>query len=380
MLRPIRLLLVSKSTGGVATYIRALAGGLDKSKFSITVACLSENGREFAAELIQNYGVQAFHLAMNRYKVNPFTDARVFLQLASHIRSEKYDLIHAHASKPGFLMRMAAIGTGIPVLYSPHNFAFHEGSNKIAALAAAFLERLAAHFTSKIVAVAGHERDLALQYRVGRPETYAVIHTGIDPAPFRADVDTAALKSSLGIPADSPVVGAVGRLAVPKLPLDFVRAAAVIHQTHPQVHYVWVGGGPLEEEARALTSQLEMEGVVHWLGQRSDAPALYRIFDYFLLLSQWEAYPYVILEAFAAGVPVIATNNLGAREIIEPEINGRLVPLGDIRALAGSIQDLLQNFTRADALRQSATEQINEVYTMQNMLTALEDVYMQQLS
>lgn len=375
---PIRLLLVSKSTGGVATYVRALVGGLDRNKFSITVACLSENGPEFAAELIQQHSVQAFSLAMNRYKINLLTDARVFLQLARHIRREKYDLIHAHASKPGFLIRMAAIGTGIPVIYSPHNFAFHEGSKKLSAWLVALLEKFAARFTAKIVAVAQHERDLALRYGVGNLDTYAVIHTGIDPLPFRADLDIPAMKKSLGIPAEAQVVGVVGRLAVPKLPFDFVRAAAEIHRSNPQVHFVWVGSGPLEEEAKKLSSSLGLDNVFHWLGQRSDAPALYRIFDCFVLPSQWEAYPYVILEAFASGVPVVATSNLGACEIVEDGVNGILVPLGNIPALTSAIKSVLEDPARAAALRTAAQKQVNEIYTMKNMLLALEEVYLQQ--
>ena len=116
MSRPIRLLLVTKSTGGVASYVRTLVHGLDRQRYDITVACLSENGKEFAAELRQIDGVQAFSLAMNRYKVNPLTDAWVGYELFRHIRKNRYDIIHAHASKPGFLVRFAGLGTSIPVL------------------------------------------------------------------------------------------------------------------------------------------------------------------------------------------------------------------------------------------------------------------------
>ena len=168
MSRPIRLLLVTKSTGGVASYVRTLVHGLDRQRYDITVACLSENGKEFAAELRQIDGVQAFSLAMNRYKVNPLTDAWVGYELFRHIRKNRYDIIHAHASKPGFLVRFAALGTSIPVLYSPHNFAFHEGSNFLAAFIVAQLERFAALFTARIIAVAHHEREVALKYKVGK--------------------------------------------------------------------------------------------------------------------------------------------------------------------------------------------------------------------
>ena len=375
MSRPIRLLLVTKSTGGVESYVRTLVRGLDRQRYDITVACLSENGQAFAAELRQIDGVQAFSLAMNRYKVNPLTDARVGYELFRHIRKNQYDIIHAHASKPGFLTRLAALGASIPVLYSPHNFAFHEGSNPSAAFIVAQLERLAALFTTRIIAVAHHERELALKYRVGSSSLYQVVHTGINPSPFRMDVDVSALKGPLGIPLDAPIVGSVGRLAAPKLPLDFLYAAARIHKEMPGVHFVWAGSGPLEVQAKTMTSSLGLDDVIHWLGERSDVPALLHTFNCLVLPSKWEGFPLVILEAFASGVPVVATNNLGARELIETGRNGWLVPTGDIESLAQCILNVFATPSLAADVSNAAQKLIDNEYTLEKMISALEHIY-----
>ena len=138
-----------------------------------------------------------------------------------------------------------------------------------------------------------------------------------------------------------------------------------------------MGAGPLEDVSKKLSSSLGLDNVIHWLGQRSDAPALYRLFDCFVLLSQWEAYPYVILEAFASGVPVVATTNLGTQEIIETGVNGRLVPQGDVPAMADSIKDLLEHPDKAQLLCTSAKKQVDEIYTMENMMLSLEEIYIQ---
>lgn len=374
--QPIRLLLVTKSTGGVAAYIRMLVQNLDREKFKVTVACLSENGPEFAAELKAEFGVTTFSLAMNRYKVNPLTDARVLFQLGAHLRREKYDLIHAHASKAGFLMRIAAIGTGIPVIYSPHNFAFHEGSKPIVARVVALLEAFVARFTAKIITVAVHERDLALKYGVGTPDLYEVIPTGIDPALYRQEVDVPAVKASLNIPSSARVVGAVGRLAVPKLPDDFVRIAAILHASHPDLHFVWVGSGPLEAGARDLARQLKVENLVHWLGHRTDVNKLYRIFDCFVLLSRWEGNPLVVLEAFAAGVPVIASDNLGTHELIESGKHGMLVPIGDIKVSASTIANMLDQPAWASKMTSQASEQLERTFSLTEMMQKIENIYL----
>ena len=377
MNRRLKLLLVSKSTGGVASYIRMLVKGLDREKFDITVACLSENGQEFAEELRQNYKVDAFSLAMNRYKINPLTDARVLIQLSARIRRERYDLIHAHASKPGFLMRIAAVGTGIPVIYSPHNFAFHEGSKPLVARVVALFEKFAALFTTQIIAVAKHERDLALKYGVGKPELYSVIPTGIDPVLYQQPADVLEIKRSLGIPDTAQVIGTVGRLAVPKLPIDFVRVAAELKKDFSDLHFVWVGSGPLQEEAQALTNELGLKDSVHWLGHRDDAYRLYNIFNCFLLLSRWEANPLVLLEAFSAGVPVIASDNLGARELIGDGGHGILVPVADVSAVSNAIRSVLQNPDRASAMKRLALEEVSRVFSLERMISKIEEVYLE---
>lgn len=375
MNQPIRLLIVTKSTGGVASYVRSLVKGLDRDKFSVTVACLSENGKEFSAELRQNFGVQAFSLAMNRYRVNPFTDFRVLLELALHLRKNRYDVVHAHASKPGFLTRMAAIGTSTPVIYSPHNFAFHEGSKPQVAFMVAQLERFAALFTTRIVAVAKHERDLALRYRVGAASLYSVVYTGIETDPFVQQVDRTTVKQNLGIDGAAQVVGVVGRLASPKMPLDFVRAAEIVHRRLPNVHFIWAGSGPLQADAEKLSTALGLEDVMHWLGDRSDVPSLLKVFDCLVLPSRWEGFPLSVLEAFAAGVPVVATKNLGTREIIESGHTGWLVPVADAAALSERIFSVLTDACKARQVCEEARRQVDEVFTYESMISKLEKIY-----
>lgn len=376
-MKRIRLLLVTKSTGGVGVYVRRLVKGLNQEKFNITVVCMSENGKEFASELRREYGVQAFNLAMNRYKINPLTDFIAFFQLSRAIKQGNYDVIHAHTSKPGFLTRMASIGSRVPVIYSPHNFAFHEGANKFVGMLFAFLEKIASYFTAKIVTVAEHEKKLGLKFGIGTEKKYEVVPTGIDPQPFRTNVNVTNIKKSLGIPSQAQVIGAIGRLAVPKMPLEFVKVAANLNERFPDLHFVWVGSGPLEKEAQELTLALGLHNVIHWLGHRDDTYELYHLFTVFILLSRWEANPLVVLEAFAAGIPVIATDNLGTREVIGSEKNGILVPVDDTQAVVNSITELLKKPDKVKLLTLSASSQIDSFYTVDAMIQRIENIYLQ---
>ncbi len=377
---PIRVLLVAKSTGGVAEYIRWIMKGFDHEKFSFTVACLSENSREFAAELYQTSGAQTFYYEIDRYNVDPVSDTRVGLQLMKLIRSHKFDLVHAHASKPGFITRMAAIGTGVPVLYSPHCFAFHAGAGPLMNLATSSLEKFAAYFTTCIIAVSRGEQELARQYRVGRDDQFTVIPTGIDPAPYRQPVDELQLKTSLGIPMSSPVIGSVGRLSDQKSPVDFVRLADAVYRSRRDAHFIWVGDGPLESEVRKLSASLHLDSVIHWLGQRNDVPQLLHIFDCFVLTSRWEGFPLVVLEAMAADVPVIATDILGTREAIEQGINGWLAPVGDPESMACLVLDLLADPVKSDLFRSASRARIDTEFTRERMLSMIQSLYLEMIS
>lgn len=375
-MRPLRILLVTKSTGGVAEYVRQLALGLNPADFELTVACLSENGPEFAAELRQTAGVQAFSLQMNRYKVDPWSDAQVCLALARRLRQERYDLVHAHASKPGFLTRLAALGTGLPVLYSPHCFAFHAGVNPLSARLVALLEALAARFlTTRIVTVADGERELARQYGVGTDELFVTLRTGLDPRPYRQPVERAALKASLNLALETPLVGAVGRLSAQKAPLDFVRLAALVHQQAPEVHFAWVGSGPLAEAAVSLSAELGLSDHLHFLGHRTDIPALLQVFDCFVLPSAWEGFPIVLLEAMAAGAPVVATQIPGNTEAIRTGVDGLLVPVHNPAALAEAVLRLLAHPGQAEAFRESARLRVEACFSRRAMLEHLSQLY-----
>jgi glycosyltransferase involved in cell wall biosynthesis len=329
-----------------------------------------------AAELSRIPDVRAFSLSMNRYQVDPLSDLRVCAQLARIIRRERFDLIHAHASKPGFLARLAAAGSGVPVIFSPHCFAFHSGAGRLTAPVIAGLERLAAHFlTARILTVSDGERELARQYKVGRDDQFVTIHSGIDPRPFDTPIDRAALRDSLGVPADAPLVGTVGRLNPQKAPLELVRAAAWLHARRPGVHFVWIGSGPLEAAARAALAEHGLSKVFHLVGQRSDIPQSMRALDVFVLSSRWEGFPLVVLEAMAARLPVVATRILGTAEAVYEGTSGLLIPPGDPEQLGSALLDLLDDPARARCLGARGRERVEQEFTRESMLAQVAQVY-----
>lgn len=375
-MKRVRVLEIGKSTAGIGTYLRWLAHGLDLEQFQLTFACLSEGGAELAKELGAIQDIKSISWPMKRFQVDIFSDLRLTLKIAKLIRDEKFDLVHAHGSKAGFLTRLAAIGTSIPVVYSPHCFSFHAGTKPVVASVLAGLERFAARFlTTRIITVADGEQTLARRFRVGSPQLFVTVHSGIEAGPYEKPVDMAAQKSMLHLDSDVPLVGAVGRLGEQKSPLDFVNMAAFIHKQRPDVHFVWAGSGPLEQAARQLSDELGIAEVCHFLGEYKNVPALLAVLDCFVLPSLWEGFPIVLLEAMAAGVPIVATNIPGNDEAVISGRSGWLVPPRDPAALAQRVLNLLQEPEQAAHFAKVGRERIYQEFTRTKMLRALQQVY-----
>ncbi len=378
MMAGLRILQVSKSTGGVGQYLRWLVNGLDKERFEITAVCLSEGAEELAEELSQVDGVRAVSLQMARYKINPLGDARVWWKLRRLIRQGHFDLIHAHTSKPGFLARTAAAGTGIPAIYRPAGFAFHDGIARWKARLYAAVERFTARYlTQRIITVCNEERKLAKRYRVGSEEQLVTIHTGIDLRQFDGEFDRGKTRRSLGVPEDAFLFGAVGRLSRQKAPADFVRAAALVHERRPEAHFVWAGDGELQDETIALIRSLGLEGVFHFAGLRRDIPAVLNALDCFVLASHWEGFSLSVLEAMAAGLPVVMNRVSGAAEAVLNGETGLLVPIGDVQAMAEALGIILSNTEHARALGQAGRQRLEQHFTQRRMIANIQELYEQ---
>ena len=376
MKKPLHILQVSKSTGGVGQSLRTLVTHLDKDRFCVTAVCLSEGGDELAAELSNIDGVQAYSLRMNRFKINLFSDAQVLFKLARMIRKEKFDLIHAHTSKPGFLARLAAMGTGVPTIYRPACFSFHDGLPKWKAYFYAAIEGIVARWlTSKILAVCEDERSLARQYHVGSDSQFVMIYTGIDLSRFEEQADRKLIRASLGIPSSAFLFGTVGRLSKQKAPFDFVNAAAQVYKTYPNAHFVWVGDGELMSETKNLVQSLHLEEVFHFAKHRKDVSSILKSMDCFVLASHWEGFSLSVLEAMAAGLPVVISRVSGAAEAVLDGITGYVAPIGEPEALALAMGNLISNPHDAKSFGKIGRQRFQQKFTVERMIKEIEKLY-----
>jgi glycosyltransferase involved in cell wall biosynthesis len=359
--------------------MRWLAGGLDLNRFQLTFACLSEGGADLAAELSRPPDIETLSWTMNRFKVDPATDALIILRLFRLVRSRKFDLVHAHGSKAGFLARVSAAGSGIPVVYSPHGFAFDAGNvSPFVRFIYALVERLSANLlTAQIITVSEAEKRSALARKIGKPELFSTVHSGIEWKQFDLSADRHSLRQMLGVPIDAPLIGTVGRLNEQKAPFDFVRLAALLNRSCFDAYFVWVGDGSLMEPARELARQLSVEAKIRFIGLRSDVNSLLRGLDCFVLTSHWEAFPIVVLEAMASQLPVVASDLPGIDEAVMDGFNGYLCPAGDLEAMQAALEKIIGDRDHAAQLGLNGRNRITQFFTRERMILALESVYLE---
>ena len=187
--------------------------------------------------------------------------------------------------------------------------------------------------------------------------------------------EKAEAKSALGLPKDTAVIGTVARLVRRKGIDVLLRAFGMVRHSHP-VHLLVLGDGPLGEELRALAHELRIEGLVSWLGFQADPVKSLQAMDVFALSSRLEGSPNAVLEAMAAGLPIVATTIGGVIDLLEEGSSGFLIPPDDPEALAAALDRLLKNAPLRADLGYGARKRAVEVFSLSGNISRLMDLYL----
>jgi glycosyltransferase involved in cell wall biosynthesis len=276
-------------------------------------------------------------------KISPVQDLRAFFCLWRLMIQEKPSIVHTHTSKPGILGRWAAKMAGVPIIvHTPHGHVFFGHFGPLASRFFLMVERLMAFITDRMVALTEGESNDYIAFSICDPDKIVTIHSGVEIDRYMtAEVDIEDKKKSLGLDPKGLVVGTVGWLLPIKGPMYLLKAMARVWQSHPETSLVFVGKGDLEKELREEALRMEASGRVSFLGWRDDIPEIMQILDIFVLPSLNEGMGRVLVEAMAAGKPVVASRVGGIPDLVKHGQNGLLVEPGDITGLSLAIRKLL---------------------------------------
>lgn len=360
--------------GGPARHALILSEGLTSEGFATTLFA----GDPAAAEGDLRPEAPPFPIVSVpglRREPNPLRDLRAFLFLLRAFRRLRPSIVHTHMAKAGTLGRLAARLAGVPLIVHTYHGHVLEGYFRPGvARFYARVERALARRSHALVAVSPQTRDELLARGIGRAEQWRVIPLGLDLDPLLDGVlDGDEARRHLGIAPGRPAVGIVGRLVPIKDHRTFLEAARIVTKER-DVTFVVAGDGELRGELEQEASDLG--GAVRFLGWVDDLRRLYVALDLVVLTSRNEGTPVALIEAMAAGRPVVATNVGGVPECI-PEGAGEIVAPGDPEAVAVAVGRILDNPDRARAMGHIGRESVRERYRAQRLVRDVAALYRQ---
>ncbi len=372
--------------GGSAQNTLLTALGHDRSRFEAVVVAGRPGDRDAQGGMpateencrrLEKAGVRWHLIPSLRRPLNPMRDLQALWSLIRVIRREQPDIVHTHTSKAGMLGRLAAWLAGVRVIvHTPHGHVFYGHFGRAASGVFRLLERALAARTTRLIALTEAERDEHLVCSVGRPGQFAVIPSGVDLARFQAVAGTAHRRlAGVDLPAAAVVVGSVGWLTPVKGHRYLVEALGRLKPRYPSVYGLIVGSGALLDDLKALAAAHGLADSVRFVGLRHDVVDCLAAMDVFVLPSLNEGMGRALVEAMAAGRPVVASRVGGVPTLIEHRRNGLLVPPGDAEALAAALDELISKPDWARTLGAAARAGIGERFSADDMVKAVDAVY-----
>lgn len=358
------LLTVGLGVGGTETHVLELASRLNGSRFEVTVCALK--GDDVIAEELRSRDVRVVTLG-GRGKL----DARVFLRLWRLVRRERPDIIHAFLFWANLACRVVGRLLHVKIrLSSYHDVEVRRIWHRL------IPDRLTMRWTHANVCCSEAVCRSVRAQLGGEEKKYVAIPFGVDVE--RYDGAGSLKKRDLGLREESAVIGTVCRLVEPKKGLAvLLQAAARLKEqaVAPGFQLLIVGEGPAYVSLRDRCERLGLTPWVVFAGMRRDVAGLLPLLDIFVLPSLYEGFGIAILEAMAAGRPVVATAVGGIPEVVVHGETGLLVPPGDPVALADALHELLAHPERARALGARGRERAREKFRIESIVRQHEALY-----
>jgi len=290
--------------------------------------------------------------------------------------SEKPDIVHTHTSKAGILGRLAAKTAKVPIIiHTPHGHVFSGHFGPILSKLFLRIERLFAPLTDLVVALSDGEIQDYKDLNIYSREKLVKIHSGDDIDKFkRGPIRAIEKKRELGLAQNRLVVGFIGWLLPIKGPMHLLKAMKYVWQDYDDTILVFVGKGDLDVELRATALEINANSRVHFFGWRNDIDEIMPLFDIFVLPSLNEGMGRVLVEAMAAGKPIVASNVGGIPDLVQDNNNGLLVPPGDAKALAAGIRQLINDPEKAKMMGQRSRELCHQ-FSLEAMIGKIDKLY-----
>jgi glycosyltransferase involved in cell wall biosynthesis len=389
--------------GGPSIHVRLLSQGLDHRRFRTVLVTGRISSTEGSMDyLFDNAPVRPVVVRTLQREISPLADWLAFIELYRMIGRERPDIVHTHTAKAGTSARVAAFLFNrfkrgrILAIHTFHGHVFEGYFSRPYSWLFVNIERALAKHSSAIVAISeSQRRDLVERFRIAPAEKVRTIPLGFHLEPFlRAGERKGHFRERLGVPEDAVLIGTIGRLVPVKNHRLFLEAAAGFCRRNPGIPAVFVviGDGELRDKLERQIETLGLRSQVRFLGWERDVPAVYADLDVLGLTSVNEGTPVSLIEAMAAGVPVLATAVGGVRDLLgvaspgpspgRPAVSARglVCRPGDRDGFVAGLEFLLRESPERRAVRVSnARRYVERRYGAERLVRDTENLYRQLL-
>jgi glycosyltransferase involved in cell wall biosynthesis len=306
--------------------------------------------------------------------IRPVADYQAYQQLREKLHQLKPDIVHTHSSKAGVLGRLAAAAEKVPVIiHTYHGFGFHRYQNAGVFKLFVSLEREASRRSHHLIFVSRANLKWAEELELIQKCSISVIRSGVEVDRLLQAKPSESLREQLEIPKKGRAVGMIACLKPQKDPLTFVEAADIVSRKMNSVKFLLIGDGDLADAVMRRVGKMRYGYNFKHLGWRREIPEILANLDLVVLPSLWEGLPRIIPEATIAGVPVIASDIDGIREIIFEGRNGALAAPQNAEDFAEKILTALDENWKVDP---DLSQEIQHEYDIREMVRQQEALYL----
>ena len=350
--------------GGMQRVVVDLCLNVNSSKFNMSVCCLEELGPN--AKELERKGIPVFLV-----KKKPGIDWLLPFRLRKFFLQQKVQVVHTHGINPFFYGTIGAKLARVPVVIQTD----HARGTFPVARKEMVSEMVLSWFVDRIVAVSDGVKSDLVKYEHISPEKIQVIYNGIDESKFRIKIDQKKKREELGIGKHDKVIGIGVRLSEQKGINYLIEAVSLVVKSFPNVKLLIIGDGECRTDLEKLASDCGIADKVIFTGFRNDIPELLQIMDIYSLPSLWEGHPLVLLEAMAAGKPVVATDIPGNRETVEHGKTGMLTPTRNSEKLAKALLKLLEDDDMRRKMGSMGHKRFRKLFIIDKTVKNYQDLY-----
>jgi glycosyltransferase involved in cell wall biosynthesis len=352
--------------------------GMDRNIYKVELAC-APGGRLIDLVRENQMGVKTFKNLVQ--PLHPVKDILAVADLIYFLRKKRYHIVHTHNSKAGFVGRLAAKITGIPVIiHTVHGFAFHDQEPVWRQLLFRNLEKFASHMCDKMIFISQPLVDWALREKIVlRRDKIAKVYSGIDLERFSpaTEEEKNSVREKWNIRHDDAVIGIVSKLWEGKGHEILIRAFKEVKKDIKRARLIIVGEGPLDNMLHDLVDSLGLSDSVLFTGFQMDVAAIISSFDVAVLPSYFEGMGRVLLEAMAMEKPVVASRVGGIPDLVKDNVNGLLITPGDVKGLADALKKLLNDKGLANIMGRDGRKGISDKFSADAMIRSISNIYIE---